>query len=171
MHQEFPTLDVGSFATTFHNIRPRLAWSGASADADGCRRSIDSSRNQYPLGRTSNWSIHTEFDRGRCWSASSRWIMDALRGSNSGIDRAMANSIAARRPVDPHPVGNRWRCLGSYRTWRLVGRRSPFWMEAHRYSNSKELAFTLLRMCLPTRKSAQESQYIVSARGSIWGFA
>jgi hypothetical protein len=77
---------------------------------------------------------------------------------------------ALSQPVDPWThilLGT----VGIYRTWRLVGRRSPFWMEAHRYSNSKELAFTLLRVCLPTKKSTQETQYIVSAHGSIWGIA
>src|SRR5580658_9348302 len=71
--------------------------------------------------------------------------MDSLRGSDSDVHRAMASTFATGRPGDSHPVGNPWRRPGIDRTWRLVGRRSPFWMEAHRYSNSKELAFTLRR--------------------------
>src|ERR1700683_1078011 len=42
--------------------------------------------------------------------------------------------------MDSYPVSNPWCRSGTTRTWRLVGRRSPLRMEAHRHSRSKDLA-------------------------------
>src|SRR5208337_2011458 len=68
-----------------------------------------------------------------------------------------------------HPVGNS-RCRpGHGRTRRLVSRCSPFWLEAHRDSNSEELVSTPLERIFPGSRESFSRPDIVGT-GLVLGF-
>jgi hypothetical protein len=133
-----------SFETALFDIRPRVARR---------RPSIDEGRSRHCVGFS--WGYGTPegalarichiargHDRGRGTSA--RRLMDAHRGSTYGGLRAVARLLASRRSVELHHASYPGCRPGTAWTWRLVGRCSPFWMEAHRHSRSKELSLLLL---------------------------
>jgi len=128
-----------SIETPFLDIRPRFAWRRPSVDEAGCRYRIGCSWGYDAQGLDSDRSGHTSGARGRSRHTVARRFMDTHRGDTADDHRAVEHLLAGWRSVDSHPLGNP-RCRpGTARTWRLVGRCSPFWMEAHRPSRSKEL--------------------------------
>ena len=128
-----------SIETPFLDIRPRFAWRRPSVDEGGCGYCIACSWDYDTPGSNCDRSGHTSGACGWGRNTAARRFMDAHRGDTGDAHRAVEHLLASWRSVDSHPLGNP-RCRpGAARTWRMVGRCSPFWMEAHRPSRSKEL--------------------------------
>ena len=129
-----------SIETAIFDIRPRVARRRPSADEAGGRYCIgfpwDSGTAEWTFARISDTTRGHDGHR----DTSACGLMDAHRGSSYGGLRAVACLHASRRSVELHHAGNP-RCRpGTAWTWRLVGRCSPLWMEAHRPSRPKELS-------------------------------
>jgi len=130
--------------TTLLDIRPWVARR---------RPFIDEGRSRYCVGfawgyGTSEWAFaricYIARGHDRCRVTSGRRLMDARRGSTRGGYRGVARLLASRRCVELHHASYPGCRPGTARTWRLVGRCSPFWLEAHRPSRPKELSLTPL---------------------------
>jgi len=114
-------------ATPVLNIRRRLAGSGSSAPASGCRLCGDGARAHSPCGCT--WDCRGYPSAGRTLDARFR-----VAGGSPGI---LERCIAAAGSVGAHPAGNHGRRPGAARTWRVVGRCTAVWMEADRRAGSE----------------------------------
>src|SRR6266403_2090217 len=100
-------------------------------------------------GRDCDRSSHTSCGRGRCRNTAARRFVDADRGVIGGGHRAVEHPLAGWRSAGSYPVGNPRCRAGTAWAWGLVGRCSPFWMEANRHSRPEELAFTHLYLPHP----------------------
>jgi len=130
-----------SIETPLLDLRPRFAWCRPSVDEAGCRYCIGRSWGYDTPGADCDRSGHTSGAGDRSRNTAARRFMDTHRGDTGDAHRAAEHLLGSGRSVDLSPVGNPRCRAGTARTWRLVGRCLPFWMEAHRPSRSQELGF------------------------------
>ena len=120
------------------HIRRRLAGNRPASFAPGCRFNAGCTRKLDAMARP----VH-QYDRNlRTVSgirgASYTRAMDAYRGDIDCLGRNLADNDDPRRAVASPLAGNRRRCCRNVRPRVMVGRCSPFWMEARRSSASQE---------------------------------
>lgn len=102
---------------------------------------VDCGRGKVAPTRDSSWRGHTSPARARRGTPATRRSLDAHRWDGSDSPGVLEGMVTTWRPGDSYSFGDHGCRPGHARTGRLVRRCPPFWMEAHRPANPKELDF------------------------------
>ena len=138
--RQFHNLRTEFRAQPILNFRARLAWCRLVIHATGHRRSIgyscDCEIAAWVADRTSGFALAQH----RCRSISIPGFVDTHRRSFHGHRCFVACFLTTRGSLDVRAFGNPLRCPGFSRTWSMVHRCLPLWLEAHRVPGEAKVA-------------------------------